>query len=143
MQMTKFTDYGLRVLISLTVTEQGSLGAAQIAAQYGVSAHHMAKIATALVGGGFVVSERGRNGGLRLARAADQISLGAVVRHLSRNDTLVDCLGEGPVDCCIVPACGLRGPLRAAQEAFYSALDSYSIADCAGQRSALRALLAS
>ena len=74
MQMTKYTDYGLRVLMALAVTDEKALGAGAIAAQYRISQHHVAKIATALVAGGFVVSERGRGGGLRLARAADQIS---------------------------------------------------------------------
>lgn len=142
MQMTKYTDYGLRVLMALAVTKEKALGAGAIAAQYGISQHHVAKIATALVAGGFVVSERGRGGGLRLARAADQISLGAVVRHLSVGDTLVECLGDGS-SCCIVPACGLRGPLQVAQEAFFATLDGYSVADTVVQRDALRSLLAS
>jgi Rrf2 family nitric oxide-sensitive transcriptional repressor len=79
---------------------------------------------------------------LRLARSADQISLGAVVRHLSVGDTLVECLGDGS-NCCIVPACGLRGPLQIAQEAFFKTLDGYSVADTVVQRDALRGLLAS
>lgn len=143
MQMTKFTDYGLRLLIALSVTEKSTVGAGEIATQYGISQHHVAKIATSLVAGGFIVSERGRNGGLRLARGADEISLGAVVRHLSQGEKLVECMGAGPVGCCIVPACGLRGPLAEAEEAFYQVLDKHSIADCASQRDALRALLAS
>lgn len=141
MQMTKFTDYGLRVLMALAVTQERALGAGQIAAQYGISQHHVAKIATALVAGGFVVSERGRGGGLRLARGADQISLGAVVRHLSAGDILVECMGDGS-SCCILPACGLRGPLQLAQEAFFAALDGYSVADTVAQGAALRGLLA-
>lgn len=142
MQMTKYTDYGLRVLMALAVTDEKALGAGVIAAQYGISTHHVAKIATALVAGGFIVSERGRGGGLRLARPAAQISLGAVVRHLSMGDTLVECLGDGST-CCILPACGLRGPLQVAQEAFFTTLDGYSVADTVVQRSALRSLLAS
>jgi Rrf2 family nitric oxide-sensitive transcriptional repressor len=142
MQMTKFTDYGLRVLMALAVTDQKALGVGTIAQQYGISQHHVAKIATALVAGGFVVSERGRGGGLRLARGAEQISLGAVVRHLSAGEVLVECMGDGST-CCIVPACGLRGPLQMAKEAFFATLDEYTIADTVFQRDALRGLLAS
>jgi Rrf2 family nitric oxide-sensitive transcriptional repressor len=142
MQMTKFTDYGLRVLMALAVTDQQALGVGAIARQYGISQHHVAKIATALVAGGFIVSERGRGGGLRLARGADQISLGAVVRHLSEGEILVECMGDGS-HCCIVPACGLRAPLQMAKEAFYATLDGYTVADTVVQRDALRGLLAS
>jgi Rrf2 family nitric oxide-sensitive transcriptional repressor len=137
MQMSKFTDYGLRVLISLAVQPNRPLGAAHIARQYGISQHHVAKVATALVSGGFVISERGRAGGLRLARPAEDINLGAVVRHLSQKDTLVECMGKGASSCCILPACGLRDPLGAAQEAFYSTLDGYCLANVCRQRDAL------
>ena len=142
MQMTKFTDYGLRVLIALAVTPDRAMGAAEIARRYGLSQHHVAKIATALVAGGFVTSERGRGGGLRLARAANLIQLGPVVRHLSQTDSLVECMGHGPDGCAISPACGLRGPLHQAREAFFNVLDGYTVADCACQKDQLRALLA-
>ncbi|GGA04905.1 Rrf2 family transcriptional regulator [Amylibacter cionae] len=141
MQMTKFTDYGLRVLMALAVTQERALGGGQIAAQYGISQHHVAKIATALVAGGFVLSERGRGGGLRLARPAKDIRLGAVVRHLSKSDVLVECMGQGS-SCCILPACGLRSPLQEAQEAFFTVLDGYTVADTVAQGDSLRKLLA-
>ncbi len=42
----------------------------------------------------------------------------------------------------VVPACGLRGALFEARQAFLSVLDRYTVADLVGRRTELRALLA-
>jgi len=140
MQLDKFTDYGLRVLMTLAVHDTKRMPTSAIASIYKVSEHHLAKVAAELTRGGFVNSERGRGGGLTLARSADKINIGAVVRHLKQDDPVVECFGSNR-SCCILPACGLRDPLREAQEAFFSALDGYSLADVTNARSALAGLM--
>jgi Rrf2 family nitric oxide-sensitive transcriptional repressor len=112
----------------------------QIALLYNLSEHHLSKVATQLVAEGFATSERGRTGGLTLGRSADQISIGDVVRAMKRNDPVVECFGTNK-SCLILPACGLRGPLAQAQEAFFATLDGYTLADVVQPRSALAALL--
>ncbi len=87
------------------------------AALFGVSANHLSKVATQLANEGFAASERGRKGGLTLARPTDQILVGDVVRAMKRNDPVVECFGTDK-SCLILPACGLREPLARAQEAF-------------------------
>lgn len=140
MQLDKFTDYALRVLVILAVRAPERLPTSAIAAIYDLSEHHLSKVATALVRSGFVVSERGRAGGLVLARPASEINVGAVVRSLKADDPVVECFGSGSA-CCIVPACGLRTPLQEAQEAFFAALDRYTLADVTQKKTALAALL--
>ena len=105
-----------------------------------MSENHLSKVATQLVREGFVTSERGRGGGLVLARPADQIRVGEVVRAMKRNDPVVECFGVDK-SCLILPACGLRGPLAQAQEAFFSTLDNYTLADATVSRQALSTLL--
>ena len=142
MQLGKFTDYGLRVLIHLAAIAPERASSGAIAQAFGLSGHHLAKVCSRLVHGGYLVSERGRGGGLRLARPADQIKLGAVVRCLSQGSALVECFGGGPCTCVIQPACGARGPLAEALEAFYATLDRYTLADVSRDRTdALKALL--
>lgn len=140
MQLDKFTDYALRILVTLAVRAPARVPTSQIALLYDLSEHHLSKVATQLVAEGFATSERGRNGGLTLARSADLISIGAVVRAMKRNDPVVECFGTNK-SCLILPACGLRGPLAQAQEAFFATLDGYSLADVVQPRSALAALL--
>ncbi|MEH6829443.1 MAG: Rrf2 family transcriptional regulator [Sulfitobacter sp.] len=140
MQLDKFTDYALRILVTLAVRGPARVPTSQIASLYGLSEHHLSKVATQLVAEGFAISERGRNGGLTLARSADRISIGDVVRAMKRNDPVVECFGTNK-SCLILPACGLRSPLAQAQEAFFATLDGYTLADVIEPRSALASLL--
>lgn len=141
MQLDKFTDYALRILITLAVRAPQRVPTSQIAALFDLSDHHLSKVATQLAREGFVTSERGRNGGLVLARPAEQISIGAVVRSMKRDDAVVECFGTNR-SCLILPACGLRAPLAEAQEAFFATLDAYTLAEVTPARGALQDLLA-
>ena len=141
MQLDKFTDYALRVLVALEVQRPERLSASAIARTYQLSEHHLAKVASQLVREGFVKSERGRGGGLTLAHPAEGINIGAVVRALKADAPVVECFGSDQ-SCCILPACGLRRPLQEAQEAFFAALDRYTLADVTTSRSQLARLLA-
>ncbi len=140
MQLDKFTDYALRILVTLAVRAPERLPTSEISRIYGLSEHHLAKVASELVRGNFVLSERGRGGGLTLARPAAEISIGAVVRSLKRDDPVVECFGTN-TSCRILPACGLRAPLQEAQEAFFSTLDRYSLEQVTKSKRTLAALL--
>lgn len=141
MQLDKFTDYGLRILVTLETKRPARIPTSAIAQIFTLSEHHLSKVASELVRGGFVTSERGRGGGLTLARAATDINLGAVVRHLQNDKPVVSCFGTD-TSCLILPTCGLRTPLAEAQEAFFAALDRYNLADVTVQKTALSDLLA-
>jgi Rrf2 family nitric oxide-sensitive transcriptional repressor len=126
--------------MTLAVRAPERVPTSEIAAIFGLSENHLSKVATQLVHEGFVTSERGRNGGLVLARPANQIRIGDVVRAMKRNDPVVECFGTDK-SCLILPACGLRTPLAQAQEAFFSTLDLYTLADATASRRALSALM--
>lgn len=140
MQLDKFTDYALRILMTLAVRTPARMPTSEIAELYGLSENHLSKVATQLAREGFVTSERGRYGGLNLARSADQIRVGDVVRAMKRNDPVVECFGSDK-SCLILPACGLRAPLLEAQEGFFAVLDRYTLAQVTRSRRALAALL--
>lgn len=140
MQLDKFTDYALRVLMILAIRAPARVPTSEIATLYGLSENHLSKVATRLAREGFVNSERGRSGGLTLARPAKDILVGDVVRAMKRNDPVVECFGTDK-SCLILPACGMREPLARAQEAFFATLDRYTLADVTRSRTALAALL--
>lgn len=141
MQLGKFTDYGLRVLVHLSAAAPERVSVAQIAATFDLSDHHLAKVCSRLVKGGFLSSERGRKGGLTLARDAAEIRLGAAVRCLSEDTALVECFGTGESQCRLLPMCGVKHPLAEAMAAFYATLDGYTLADVSRNRAGLRDLL--
>ena len=135
MRLTRYTDYAMRVLLYLASQPDDRLSSiGEIARGYRISQNHLMKVVNDLVRAGYIESVRGRFGGIRLARHADTINVGQVVRHTEDDFDLVDCDG-----CVIAPACGLTGVLHEATLAFLAVLDSYSLADVqAGRNDLLR-----
>lgn len=142
MNITTFSDYALRVLIYLAVHDGEKFTASEIAESYDISFHHVAKAAQWLVREGYISSERGRSGGITLKRPSRDINIGELVRATEAGTALVDCMRPQGGTCCIAPACGLKLALAEAQEAFYTALEKFSLADVIVQKSALSRLLA-
>ena len=89
-----------------------------------------------------VAQVRGRGGGLKLARPADKVGLGAVLRDTEDDFALVDCFEGGTNLCPITPACRLKGALGKALKAWFAVLDEYTLADLAGKHPALTRMLA-
>jgi Rrf2 family nitric oxide-sensitive transcriptional repressor len=142
MQLSKFTDYGLRVLLQLAANDPDRVSVGKIATSFKISDNHVAKVASALVKGGFVTSGRGRAGGLTLAKPADQINIGAVVRYMSGDVPVAECFSKDGNECAAFAQCGLRGPLFDAQQAFFNVLDKYTVEQVIKDRHLMAGLLA-
>ncbi|WON77282.1 nitric oxide-sensing transcriptional repressor NsrR [Serratia sp. UGAL515B_01] len=126
MQLTSFTDYGLRALIylaSLPADKMTSIS--EVTEVFGVSRNHMVKIINQLSRDGFITAVRGKNGGIRLGKAAKTIRLGDVVRALEPL-SLVNCSNDF---CHITPACRLKPVLRQAVHNFLEELDNHTLAE--------------
>jgi Rrf2 family nitric oxide-sensitive transcriptional repressor len=145
MRLTLHTDLALRLLMLLAIEPDQLHTIEEAARRYGVSRNHLMKVTQTLAQAGFIESTRGRNGGLRLARPAAAVSLGAVVRATEDGFDLVECFDPARNRCVLTPACGLRGPLDEALLAFLATLDRYSLADLVaspGQMRKMRRILA-
>lgn len=127
MRLTRYTDYALRTLIYLGLNESRVSSIAEIARAYGISESHLTKVVHQLGRIGLVQTTRGRGGGLRLARPAAEIVVGAVVRQTEEDLALVECFANGA--CAITPSCRLRKALGEALAAFLEVLDRYTLAD--------------
>jgi Rrf2 family transcriptional regulator, nitric oxide-sensitive transcriptional repressor len=127
MRLTRYTDYALRTLIYLGLSEprQGSI--AEISRAYGISENHLIKVVHHLGRLGLVKTSRGRGGGLRLALPPEQIIVGQVVRQTEDDLALVECFANDV--CVITSACRLRGVLGEALAAFLTVLDRCTLAD--------------
>jgi len=132
MRLTSFTDYGLRMLMRMAGEPERAFSTAELAAEFGLSRNHLAKIVQRLARAGLVETRRGGGGGASLARPAGQICLGAVVQLLEEGQPLVECFGPaGGSACTIEGRCRLRARLRAAETAFLADLDRTTLADIA------------
>lgn len=129
MRLTSFTDYGLRMLMRMGSMPERAFSTAELAEEFGLSRHHLTKIMQRLSQGGLVATRRGGGGGAVLARPAQEIRLGDVVRLLEIGQALVECFGPGGGDCSITGCCRLKARLRSAEAAFLADLDRATLAD--------------
>ncbi len=131
MRLTSFTDFALRTLMRLAADPDRAFTTEEIAQTYGISRNHLTKVVRELAEGGFIQTQRGAGGGLRLARPATEILLGAVVRRMEATQPLVECFRKDGGACLMTAQCRLKARLAQAREAFLAELDRTSVADCA------------
>jgi Rrf2 family nitric oxide-sensitive transcriptional repressor len=134
MQLTQYTDYSLRVLMYLarSGTEPATIG--KIAEFFDISRNHLMKVVTGLAASGFIVTSRGKGGGLQLARPAHTIMVGEVVRAMEPDFRLAECFDVAEDRCVITRDCGLKDMLHEARRDFLKVLDGYTIAEAAWRR---------
>lgn len=131
MHLTTHTDYALRTLIYLAVGKSDSwTSVREVAEHYGISHAHLVKVAQGLASGGFIDTRAGRHGGMRLASPPEELSVGAVVRHMEPLG-LVACMRPAEMGTCTIEAaCGLGGVLDRAVAAFLAELDGVNLRMC-------------
>ena len=130
MRLTSFTDFALRALMRLAGEPARSFATNEIAAEFGISRNHLAKVVRDLADGGFISTQRGVGGGFSLARPPQSITLGEVVRALE-GEAWSNVFARMAVVARCMPRCRLKGKLAAAREAFMRELDATTLAECA------------
>ena len=140
MRLSVHADYALRILIFAGLRGDEPSRVREIAERYGISQSHLTKVVWQLSQEGFLATSRGRTGGLRLARAPEDINLGAVLRALEDNRHFVECFSADGA-CVITPACAARRMFREAIEAFLAVFDRYTLADLLARRVELETML--
>jgi Rrf2 family nitric oxide-sensitive transcriptional repressor len=131
MRLTDFTDFGLRALMRLAGDPERVFNTDELSRELEISRNHLSKIVGSLARAGFVSTQRGSGGGFRLARPAQTITIGSVVRALEDRQALVECFRKDGGDCSLTPKCRLKSRLKAAEEAFLSELDKTALSECA------------
>jgi Rrf2 family nitric oxide-sensitive transcriptional repressor len=142
MQLTKFSDYALRVLMYAHAAGDRRVTIEEMAASYRISRAHLMKVVNALTRAGYLTAVRGRSGGLTLARPADKIRLGEVIRTTEPDFALVECFATGN-QCVITACCSLPRVLNQALAAFLDAMDQHTVASVALRPQDLRNILPS
>lgn len=126
MQLTKHTDYAFRVLIYLANMQEEKTTISHITERFAISKTHLMKVVNILSNAGWVTSVRGKNGGIYLGIAPEDLSLRAVVERMENILEPVNC--QQPV-CFFDGVCHLKGVLFQAQEAYLAHIGQYSLAD--------------
>ena len=141
MRLTLHTDYALRTLIFLAAGNGKSATAPEIARRYGISQNPLVKVIQRLRGLGYLTTSPGRGGGVKLARPADSIRIGQVVRDTEDSLALVECFETETNTCPLAAACLLKARLHEALNAYLAVLDRYTVADLATNGGQLMTLL--
>lgn len=128
MRLTAMTDYALRLLMYVAQQPERLCTIAEVAEVHAISRAHLMKITHQLGLRGWIETVRGKGGGMRLARRPENINLGAVVRSIEPDFTLVECLSTGS-SCTLTGSCGLTGVVQGALLSFMQHLDEHTLAD--------------
>ncbi|MEP3072457.1 Rrf2 family transcriptional regulator [Maricaulis sp.] len=142
MRLTSFTNYALRMLQYTALRGERISRVTDIAMIHQVSVHHMVKIANLLGREGYLETIRGRSGGVRLAKPADAITVGEIVRLTEAPLELAECFNDDSNTCPLIGVCRLSRTWHKALDAFLDVLDGVTIADIAGNRGELTQRLA-
>jgi len=141
MRLTQYSNYALRTLMYANLHNERLCQCQEVVDAFTISKAHLVKCVHQLGQWGFIQSVRGRNGGFRLARPADQISVGAVIRRTEDTLELVECFNSQTNRCPLISQCRLNRALMGAMKNFMDEMDALTIADITDNRSALLDLL--
>lgn len=128
MRLTDSCDVALRVLIFAASHGDRLITIDEIVTVYNQPRGTVMKVVNTLTRGQFLTAQRGRSGGLRLGRPADQIRISDVIQYVEPDLHLVECMRSGN-QCVITKDCRLISPLQKALRAFLDTLRDYTIAD--------------
>ncbi|MFB2532509.1 Rrf2 family transcriptional regulator [Paracoccus sp. p4-l81] len=141
MRLTTRTNLAMRVLMVCAVNPGRIVRKHEIAQACNASENHLAQVVNTLAQLDFIDTQRGRAGGMQLARPMDQIGVGAVFRAFETGIPFAECFDQGGNTCPLVGACRLRDALIAALDAFHASLDRLTLADLVADNRQLEHLL--
>jgi len=142
MRLTKQSSYAIRSLIYCAVNAPELSRVADIAKAYSISELFLFKLIKPLVEDGIIETVRGRHGGIRLGRPANEITLLDVIKRTEESFALAECFeDDGVISCPLHVGCELSSALSEALQAFFNVLESYTIADLSDKKRNLRARL--
>lgn len=126
MQLSRFTDYSLRVLLYLAINDGRRSTLHEIADFYPISVEHLRKVVHELSRSGYINTYQGKNGGMELAVPPGDIAIGEVIKHFEGHTSFIDC---ERLSCRLAQVCTLKSVLMVGQQALYDALNKYTLAD--------------
>ena len=130
MRLTKQTGHAIRILVDCACADGELVKVAEIAERLDITPQNVFKIVHILSHAGFLTAQRGRHGGVKLARPAADIRIGDVVRATEVTSVEID--GQDGTAANLRPgAVPINQVLDNALEAFISVLDQHTLEDMA------------
>lgn len=135
MKLSKRGEYALRSLINLGIAAKVGrrlVRVTELAKAEDLPIKFLEQVIQQLREAGYVESERGKHGGYRLAKPADGIPIGEIVRLIDGPLAPIGCVSQTAYEPCNCPDeahCGLRMLMLDVRNAIAAILDRYTLAD--------------
>src|SRR5262245_43251097 len=133
MKISKRGEYALRALIDLGIAHEAGrelVRLQEIVEKEKIPTAFLEQIFMQMREAGFIDAKRGKNGGYFLARPADTISMGQVVRLIDGPLAPIRCVSQTQYERCTCPDeehCGLRMLMLDVRNSIANILDRYSL----------------
>lgn len=127
MRITKRTNIAIRLMMYCAAHSERLVTKSEIAGCCNISENHLAQVINQLSQLDYLRTQRGRNGGMTLAKPADQIRIGQVFRHIEGGLPIAECFADADNTCPLTKACRLKLALADAAQAFYASLDEITL----------------
>ena len=129
MQLTRQCEYAIRTMLELASHPYGEIISSKIISErQDIPEGFLKKTIQLLAVSGLVNTVRGIQGGVRLAKPAEDIKVSDVVEAIEGPIAINPCLASGYV-CPNQPQCRISPVLARAQSAFIAELNRDSLAD--------------
>lgn len=129
MQITRQSEYAIKIMLELAQHPFGDLLSSKyIAERQDIPGDFLKKTVQLLALRGLVSTQRGTQGGVRLARQADQVTIIDIIEAVEGPLALNVCLAPGYM-CPNQPVCPVSRVLGRAQQALRKELSRETLAD--------------
>lgn len=129
LELTRRGDYAVRAMLALGQhAGDGWLSVPAVSAAMAIPERFLPRVMGDLVGAGLVVGRRGRTGGYRLARSAEQITLLDIIAAAEPEPDPRTCILRGG-PCGLDGLCAVHDAFGGAREAMLERLGATSLAE--------------
>ncbi|NQY74908.1 MAG: Rrf2 family transcriptional regulator [Candidatus Margulisbacteria bacterium] len=127
MRFTKSCDFALRLLIALSADSRTST-MPDLSEKLGIPYHHLTKLVQLLGKANLIQTKQGKNGGIRMLKAPEEITLRYVTELTDGPIQLSKCLVD-PTVCCLICSCKLKHTFRDLQDRMNALLDNVKLSE--------------
>lgn len=128
LRVSKLTDYATAVMTCLASAGDGVTSAQALAERARLELPTVSKLLKQLAQAGLVASTRGINGGYRLARAPERITIADIVTAMEGPIGMTECSAHAGL-CDHEPHCGVRVNWQRINQAIANVLANVTLAD--------------
>ncbi len=130
-RISRRAEYGIIATQFMAKNNRHLVSVKEIADTMNLSFDFLSKTLQALNKSGIVISQKGINGGYKLARSPESISLYEIIDTLEEKKAIVECLEPDTADCDKIDVCEIKDPLVLIQSKIENLFSNITLAEIA------------